>query len=268
MNAITIKEYFADEGSPFSNKDARVIGPVLERLAGGTRSEVLDAARPMLSPLHKYFEWNDSIAGELYRRDQAGRMLRAIKIKYADETGLHIARAFHIQHVGSHNNRTPSKFRSFQVLHGESAFAAQMMQSAMDDLQSWRRKYEPYVPIWDNFSAAFAAVLNQISECESEVVHPNLPAFTDDAISALIDWRLRFIEAALTWDAWVEQMKFLIESIKDAERVFCDASAIHHRDCIKCGKSFLSVDPGHRMCRKCANTKTVNELTVVNARIG
>jgi hypothetical protein len=38
---------------------------------------VLDAARDEDHPLHASFEWDDSVAAEKYREEQAGRMIRA-----------------------------------------------------------------------------------------------------------------------------------------------------------------------------------------------
>jgi hypothetical protein len=48
-----------------------------------TPTAVVDAARPDDHPLHSRFEWNDSIAGEAYRRTQAAELIRSLKIRYA-----------------------------------------------------------------------------------------------------------------------------------------------------------------------------------------
>lgn len=37
---------------------------------------VVDAARPTDSPLHSHFEWDDTLAAEKWRLDQAGQLLR------------------------------------------------------------------------------------------------------------------------------------------------------------------------------------------------
>lgn len=46
---------------------------------------VVDAARPVDSPLHDRFEWDDHTAGENYRLVQARALIRSVKITYADE---------------------------------------------------------------------------------------------------------------------------------------------------------------------------------------
>lgn len=43
---------------------------------------VVAAARDPLSPLHAQFEWDDSVAGEKYREQQAQHLIRRVKIVY------------------------------------------------------------------------------------------------------------------------------------------------------------------------------------------
>ena len=75
---------FEAVGGPFSDEDAQVIGPIMLRLAEEdgevTKETVLDEARSKASPLHKHFIWDDTEAAERYRLDQAGLLIRSIKI--------------------------------------------------------------------------------------------------------------------------------------------------------------------------------------------
>lgn len=272
MPSITIKEYFSREGSIFSNKDARVIGPVLDELAQQgalTARDVLDAARSPQSPLHSYFEWNDKVAADQFRIDQARVMLRAIKVKFIENGVPQEARAFQIQRTPDLPRDAPRTYRTFQVLHGDSAFAAQMMDSAFDDLMRWRSKYSPYCGMWQNFGDAFQAVLNQISEFEEEFAVEQAAVETDDALLALLKWREESAAVLSTWTAAREQIEFIMQAIGEAETLFAKLNEKKHRDCIKCGKSFLSVSVGNRMCPRCLNSKTVNEKNVnmIDARM-
>ena len=52
-----------------------------------TPTLVLDQARSEGSPLHKYFEWNDSVAAEKHRLGQAQRLITTVKVVYRDTTG-------------------------------------------------------------------------------------------------------------------------------------------------------------------------------------
>lgn len=77
-------EFLARQGCPFTQDDAKLIGRELVEMAeeGIPRSpaNILDRARAEDSPLHPYFEWNDSVAAERYRIDQARTLVSSIMI--------------------------------------------------------------------------------------------------------------------------------------------------------------------------------------------
>jgi hypothetical protein len=59
---------------------------------------VVDQARDASHPLHDRFEWNDAVAGEAWRRQQAHEMIRSVRVVYreaTDETPEKSVRAFH-----------------------------------------------------------------------------------------------------------------------------------------------------------------------------
>lgn len=43
---------------------------------------LVDDARDPSSPGHSYFEWDDAIAGEAHRIEQARRLIRSIRVEY------------------------------------------------------------------------------------------------------------------------------------------------------------------------------------------
>lgn len=52
-----------------------------------TPSLVLSQARSVDSPLHRYFEWSDNVAGEKYRLGQAQRLITTVKVVYRTASG-------------------------------------------------------------------------------------------------------------------------------------------------------------------------------------
>lgn len=59
---------------------------------------VLDEARDASHPLHNRFEWDDSVAAEAFRREQARQLIKTVKLVYrpAEEGGsMRSVRAFH-----------------------------------------------------------------------------------------------------------------------------------------------------------------------------
>lgn len=90
------KEKFV--GNPrmgLSESDIQVVGENLQRLLDSgivNPVDVVDSARSISSPLHPFFEWDDSKAAEAYRKQQARLYLRCIKVVMPDEQEV---RAFH-----------------------------------------------------------------------------------------------------------------------------------------------------------------------------
>lgn len=76
-------------GIAYTNADAQLVGEELEKLefAGElTADEVLKFAQMNPeSETHKCFEWDDSIAGEKYRKMQASSILSSISVKIKEE---------------------------------------------------------------------------------------------------------------------------------------------------------------------------------------
>ena len=50
----------------------------LERTVGLTAQNLLEVSRPEDAPLHNEFEWNDSVAAEKYRKNQARYIIRML----------------------------------------------------------------------------------------------------------------------------------------------------------------------------------------------
>lgn len=61
-----------------------------------TPSLLVDLARDKRHPLHDRFEWDDRIAGEAHRRDQAHKLITSLRITYRpDDRPQETVRAFH-----------------------------------------------------------------------------------------------------------------------------------------------------------------------------
>lgn len=62
-----------------------------------TPAIVVDVARDQDHPLHSRFEWDDAIAGESWRREQAAEIIRSVRVVYRkpDSDQRLDVRAFH-----------------------------------------------------------------------------------------------------------------------------------------------------------------------------
>lgn len=83
MKGMVAKQY-----SYLINKykvSADVVGKTMEKIEKRdgkvTKESFLEESRPVDSPTHNMFEWNDTIAAEKYRLEQSGEIIRNIQIE-------------------------------------------------------------------------------------------------------------------------------------------------------------------------------------------
>ena len=119
---------------------ASIAGAVFEELAetvGLTPKNLVDASREESAPLHKEFEWDDSIAAEKYRENQAGHMIRSITIETQsaepDSKSIEI-RAFFP--VGA------EEYEHITVISSDDEKKANLLQQALRELSWFKKKYE------------------------------------------------------------------------------------------------------------------------------
>lgn len=58
-----------------------VVQHIIDQQGSVAPSELVDAARPVSSPAHAAFEWNDRLAGEQWRLNQARQYIRIIRVE-------------------------------------------------------------------------------------------------------------------------------------------------------------------------------------------
>src|SRR5262245_7287138 len=62
------------------NGRAKMCKPIVLR-------DIINASRAKTAKLHRCFEWDDSIAGELFREEQARRLLTCYEVTITDDAG-------------------------------------------------------------------------------------------------------------------------------------------------------------------------------------
>lgn len=111
-----------------------------------TPNVVLDQARDPEHPLHERFEWDDSLAAESWRREQAHQLIRSVKIVYkqADKTGSEKSvRAFHAVNTERGYSYEPAEKVA------ADPFLTQLVLKDME--REWRalkRRYEQFDEFW------------------------------------------------------------------------------------------------------------------------
>lgn len=172
-----MKEYRARPGSRITDRDAQIIGPVLDELAEQNEGEivaeqVVEAAQAESSPLHRYFEWDDSIAGHKYRLYESRRIIGSIHVKVmVNEEETEIRNFFNVRGAtkkvdpvtaGLEADEEPEETgRRFVVLdrvRSEEELLEEVIQKAEREVRAWAARYRLYqhlAPFRERFAPLF-----------------------------------------------------------------------------------------------------------------
>ncbi len=108
----------------------------------------MDEARDPSHPLHPRFEWDDSIAGEAYRRQQAQELIRSVRVQYKGTKGSDgetpTVRAFH-----AIRSETGYRYEPVERVT-QDPFQAKLVLADME--REWRqlkRRYEQFEEFWN-----------------------------------------------------------------------------------------------------------------------
>lgn len=120
--------------------DPQAIGEALEAIAdmrGGelTPSDVVDAARDKAHVLHPNFEWDDRMAAEKFRLDQARGIIRSIVVE-DNSLAEGVAPAYISVTADS-----GVSYRSLAAVRASPDLRASVLEQAERDLASWTQRY-------------------------------------------------------------------------------------------------------------------------------
>lgn len=114
---------------------------------------VVEDARPINSPLHRYFEWNDVVAAEGYRLGQARQLISSVHVQIIDDKKLVTPiRAF----VNLLADDTESGNREYQGITRVMANVNTrqiLLDKAKRELEEWQKRYRDLQEFSDVFDA-------------------------------------------------------------------------------------------------------------------
>lgn len=114
---------------------AQTAGEVCEQLdAEGrlTAEALVEASRPEDAPLHKEFEWNDSVAAEEWRKQQARMIINALVV-CAAPSAEPVRAYFKVS--------AAPKYESLQAIVTTPDKYSQLLKQALGELAAFQRKY-------------------------------------------------------------------------------------------------------------------------------
>lgn len=117
---------------------ASVAAEVMDKLANEDRlnpTELVEVSRPDDAPLHSEFEWNDSVAAEKWRKEQAGALIRHLVVKIEANNQEYPTRQYFMV---CHESNT---YEPIHVILKDEDKTALLLDQAKRELQSFKAKY-------------------------------------------------------------------------------------------------------------------------------
>lgn len=147
MTAPSKPVFLAVPGSRLSNRDAERAGRVIQDIqghAGGACAPkaLVDAAKSPKSPIHHLFEWNDGVAAERYRLEQARWVIRSVRIEYqsADQKTVSVRPFIAVSEPGESQKVYVGIDRAMQ----DETYRLEVVEQALADLHSFYRRYTQF----------------------------------------------------------------------------------------------------------------------------
>ena len=178
MSEIIYKDSYSWRYDPGKGVSADDFGKELEKIEkefGDVTSErLVDTARDEDSILHCMFEWDDAIAGELYRRKKATEYICSLMIVpvQSNPPKVETIEIVEVPPIRAYANQKPSDMNSVDksgsFINIRKAFADEdtrsiVLMQAVRELQSFKRKYENYLEFSKLFNE-IDSLINQFTE--------------------------------------------------------------------------------------------------------
>jgi hypothetical protein len=108
-----------------------------------TPEAVVKAAKAKRSPLHPYFDWDDTSASKQWRIHQARMLICRIKVEYLDQDQESIkVRAYHNVSIAADDENEGSRFYvDTQTAMTVSTYRDQILANCRRDIATFKEKY-------------------------------------------------------------------------------------------------------------------------------
>jgi hypothetical protein len=149
---VTPISYAWRSGFPHKSVNPNIVGKEFERIEQQhgkvTPQIVVDASRDSSSPLHPLIEWDNTVAGALWREDQAGQLISAIyviNVRNDTEEELPPIRAFvRITEAPAGNEELtePKSYTAISRVMSDEDLRDSYRRQAFKTLAQWRDRYQ------------------------------------------------------------------------------------------------------------------------------
>lgn len=118
-------------------------------------ADVVDEARPNDAPLHPAFEWNNKIAGEKWRQEQARNLIRTVVVVTPDQDGEEVEERVYVNvRMDKESSYAPTRVavkddelfesawnQTVAQLHGAQKSLNELMRIAKEERRSDSERY-------------------------------------------------------------------------------------------------------------------------------
>ncbi len=131
----------------YNKMDANKVGQEIESLGENvTAEDVVSKAKSTRSAMHNYFEWDDSVAGHLYRKQQANQLLCHLQVKYiVDKKEPVRVKAFV-------NTKRNNGYQPIETVVSDIDRYQMLLNKAYEELRSVKTKYQELSEIQEKLS--------------------------------------------------------------------------------------------------------------------
>lgn len=154
---VTIKNARKADPQKIGNALAKIAEQQKGRL---TPPAVVEAARDSRHALHKFFEWDDAIAAESFRLEQARTLIRSVRL--IGDSDIEPAPAFL-----SVADKGGTSYRTYAEVMDSADLQNAVLAAAERDLAAFERRYRSLVDICEIISDARAKVVARRNKNES-----------------------------------------------------------------------------------------------------
>lgn len=133
MTTATIKPTAAEAIKQLAEKHKGEITPEI----------VVQEARKKRSPLHPYFEWNESEAAEKYRLLQAGYLIRRIKVTYdvSENKTVRVRAYVNVRDTEQEEPATNGIYVPIETALTVASYRDQLLDQCRRDVRAFQQKY-------------------------------------------------------------------------------------------------------------------------------
>jgi len=141
---VQLKAMWEPEWVRFSKgKDPQKVADEIFSISNNpTKEQIVQMARDPTTESHDLFEWDDSVAAEKWRGEQAGLILRNLKVTFVNEERTDEGDSKPVPVRMFYGDPTKTEgFVSVVKIMSDQDLYQQLLQKAKMELQSFKKKY-------------------------------------------------------------------------------------------------------------------------------